>query len=106
VLRSELRLVSKILEAASTARGEMSARRLHAPGPRLDHLDGDRLGMAALHLRDAGTHRVAREPGPHEHHEPVEPRDPVPAVGERVDPELELLVALHRRSHGYWSTVT
>ena len=38
-------------------------------------------------------------PAPDEDDEAVEARDPVPAVGERVDPELELLVALHRRSH-------
>ena len=39
------------------------------------------------------------KPGAHEDDEPVEPRDAVPAEGERVDLELELLVALHRRSH-------
>ena len=62
--------------------------------------------VAAVRGGNARPDGVARKPCPDEHDEPVEPRDPVPAVGQRVDMELELLVALHRRSHGYRSAVT
>ena len=63
------------------------------------HFGRDRFGMATLHLRHAGAHGVAGKAGAHEHDEAVEARDAVPAKGERVDLELELLVPLHRRRH-------
>ena len=99
VLRRELRLVGEILEAAAAAGRVVRARRLDPLRARLEHLGRDRLGVAALHLRHARAHGVARQPGAHEDDEAVEARDAVPAEGERVDLELELLVPLHRRGH-------
>jgi hypothetical protein len=64
-----------------------------------EHLGRDRLGMTALHFRDAGAHNVTRKTGAHEDDEPVQPRDTIAAEGERVDLELELLVALNGRRH-------
>src|SRR5581483_3401498 len=66
-------------------------------GPRLDDLGRDRFRVTALHLRDPRADAVAWEPAADEDDEPVEPRDAVPAVRERVDPELDLLVACDRR---------
>ena len=77
----------------------MGARRLDPLRARLEHLGRDGLGVAALHLRHAGAHPVAGQAGPHEDDEAVQARDAVPAEGERVDLELELLVPLHRRGH-------
>ncbi len=59
-------------------------------GPGLEHLGRERLGVAALDLRDPRAHAVAREATPHEDDEAVEPRDAVAAERERVDVELEL----------------
>ena len=56
--------------------------------------------MAALHLRHARAHRVAGQAAADEDDEPVQPRDAVAAVRERVDVELELLVPGHGRRHG------
>ena len=94
MLRVELRLVGEILEAAAAARGVVRARRVDALRPGRDDLGGDRLGVAALHLRHAGAHGVAGQAAPDEDDEAVEPRDAVAAEGERVDRELELLVPL------------
>ena len=69
----------------------MRARRLDPVGARRQHLECGRLGEAALHLRHAGADGVARQPAAHEDDEPVQARDAVAAVGERVDVELELL---------------
>ena len=99
LLLRELRLVREILEAAAAAGGKVSARRLDALGPRPEHLGRERLGMAALDLRDPRAHAVAGEPSPHEDDEAVEPRDAVAAERERVDVELELLSLRHRRGH-------
>ena len=43
--------------------------------------------------------RSPGKPAPDEDDEAVQARDAVPAVGERVDLELDLLVQLHRRGH-------
>src|SRR5262245_35814883 len=91
-LRLDLRLVREVLEAAAPAGRIVGARRIDALGPRLQHLGRERLGVAALHLRHARAHGVARQAAPHEDDEAVQPRDAVPAVRERVDRELELLV--------------
>ena len=99
LLRLDLGLVSKILETAAAAGRVMGARRLDALGARLDNLDGERLGMAPLDLRDASAHRVAGESAPDEDDEAVQPRDAVAAVGERVDVELEFLILRNRRGH-------
>jgi hypothetical protein len=88
----ELPLVRKILEAAAAARRIVHAGSLDAVGARLEHFDGDRLRVASLHLGDARSNGVAREAAPDEDDEAVQPRNAVTAVGERIDPELELLV--------------
>ena len=99
-LRRELRLVGEVLEAAAAAGRVMGARSLDALGARLDDFDCERLGMAALDLRDPCPHRVARQAAANEDDEAVQPRDAVAAVRERVDPDVDLLVDLHRRGHG------
>ena len=70
----------------------MRARRLDPLRAGLEHVDRERLGVAALDLRHARADAVARQPAPDEDDESVQPRDAVPAVGERVDLELDLLV--------------
>ena len=67
--------------------------------PGLEHVHGERLRVVPLHLGHAGADEVAGQPAPDEEDEAVEPRDPVPAVGERVDAELELLVERDGRGH-------
>jgi len=52
-----------------------------APAGR-DDLGRDRLGVPALHLRDARLHRVTRKAATHEDDEAVQARDTVPAEGE------------------------
>ncbi len=99
LLGRELGVVGEVLEAAAAAGRVVGARSLDALRPGLEHLGRDRLGVTPLHLGHARPDPVARKAGAHEDDEPVEPRDPVAAECERVDPELELLVALHRRSH-------
>ena len=99
VLRGGLGLVRQVLEATAAARRVVGAGRLHARGARLDDLRGERLGVIALHLRDPRANRVARKPPAHEDDEAVQPRDAVAAVGERLDPKLELLVDLDGRGH-------
>ena len=105
VLGRDLCFVPKILEPTAPTGRVVRARRLDTLRPRLEHLRHERLRVAALDLRHAGPHRVTRQATPDEHDEPVQPRDPVAAVGERVDRELELLVLGHRRGHapeGSW----
>ena len=68
-------------------------------GPGSSDLQRQRLGVVPLHFRHARAHRVAREAAADEDDEPVEARDAVPAVGERVDRELELLVPLDGGGH-------
>ena len=87
----ELRLVGEILEAAAAASRVVGAGSLDARGALLDDLDRHRLGVAPLHLGDAGAHEVARERAVDEDDEAVQARDATPAVRERVDPELDLL---------------
>ena len=99
MLLLELRVVREILEAAAAAGGEVHAGRLDALRPRPEHLGRERLGMVALDLGDARPNTVARQPAPHEDDEAVKPRDPVAAVRERIDVELELLPLRHRRGH-------
>ena len=55
--------------------------------------------MVPLHLCDAGSHDIAGESSAHEDDESVQARDAVAAVGERLDPEVELLVLANRRGH-------
>ena len=97
LLRLDLRLVGEILEAAAAAGGEVGARRLDPVRRRLEHVDGERLGVAALHLRHARADAVARQPAADEDDEAVQARDAVAAVGERLDVELELLVLVRAR---------
>ena len=99
VLRVELRRVVEILEAAAAAGGVVGARRVDAVRPGGEHLGDDRLGVAALRLRHARLHPVAREAAAHEDDEAVEARDAVPAEGEGVDRQLELLASLDGDGH-------
>ena len=99
LLLRELRAVLEILEAAAAALGEVRARRLDALRPRPHDLGGERLCVRALHLRHARAHAIARQAAAHEDDEPVEARDAVAAVRERLDVELELLILRHRRGH-------
>ena len=77
----------------------MRTRCVDAARRRLDDIDGERLREAALHLRHPRTDAVAREPAADEDDEPVEARDAVAAVGERVDLKLDFVVHLHRGGH-------
>ena len=95
----DLRLVREILEAAAAAGGVVRAGRLDPCRAGNEHLGRDRLGVPALHFRDARPDRVARETAPHEDDEAVQARDAVAAECERVDRELELLVSLDGGSH-------
>ena len=99
LLGRDLSRVVEILEAAAAARRVVVARCLHPLRARLEHLDRESLRVAPLHLRDPRANLVPRQPPTHEHHEPVHPCDAVPAVGERLDLELELVVPGNRRGH-------
>ena len=77
----------------------MLAGRVDALGAGLEDVDGEGLRVAPLDLRDARANGVARQPAADEDHEPVQPRDAVAAVGERVDPELDLIVDADGSSH-------
>src|ERR671931_128913 len=57
-----------------------------------------------LHLRDPGAYAVAREAAAHEDDEAVQARDPVAAVRERLDVELDLVVLRDRRGHAWQGT--
>ena len=83
----------------------MRAGSLDPIGAADEHLGRDRLGVPALHLGDACTDDIPGKPGAHEHDEAVDAPDPVPAEGERVDVELDLLVATKRNGH-YTTTLT
>ena len=56
----------------------MGARRLDAVLRRLEHVDGERLGEAALHLRHPGPDAVAGQPAADEDDEPVQRATPLP----------------------------
>jgi len=75
--------------------GVVGARR-HAVRRGLDDLDRARLGVGALGLPDHGADAVAGHGSGHEDHVAVVARDAVPAVGERVDRQLELVAARRR----------
>ena len=98
-LRLELALVGVVLEAAAAAGAEVRARRHDPVGAGREDLERGRLGEAALHLGDAGAHRVAGQAAADEDDEAVQARDAVAAVGERVDVELELLTVADRGGH-------
>ena len=99
LLRRGLGVVGEILEAASTAHAEVPARRLDAVRAGLEQRDLRRLREPALHLRRPGAHEISRQPAANEDDEAVEAANAVPSVGERVDPDLDLLALAHRRSH-------
>ena len=65
----------------------------------LHDVDGERLRMVPLHLRHACANDVAWEPAADEEDKAVQPRHAVAAVGERLDPEVELLVLPDGRGH-------
>jgi hypothetical protein len=76
------------------------AGRLDTLRGRLEHIGHERLREAALHLRHAGAHAVARQPAPDEDDEAVQPGDAVAPVGDGIDLELDLVVLAHRGGHG------
>ena len=91
LLRLDLARVGEVLEPAAAADTEMPTRRVDPIGTGLEHGCLDRLGESTLDLRRASAHEIARETSAHEHDEAVEPPDSVASVGERVDPNLDLL---------------
>src|SRR5262249_55078072 len=97
------RLVRQVLETAAAAGRVVRAGRVDPHRPGFEHVDGQRLGVVSLHLRHPRAHEVAREPSSDEDDEAVQPCDTVPAEGERVDTELELLVERDGCGHGYAS---
>ena len=97
--RLALHFVGEILETAAAAGAEVGAGRLDAARAGLQHLDRLGLGVAALHLGDAGTDEIAGKPAADEEDEALQPRDAVAAKGERLDPELELLFFRDGRGH-------
>ena len=101
-LRLELRLVSEVLEPATAAHRVVLARRVDPRRAGLDDLERLRLRVVSLHLRHAGADDVSRQAVADEDDEAVQARDPVAAVGQRLDPEVELVVPANRRGHA-WS---
>jgi hypothetical protein len=77
----------------------VDAGRLHARSAGLDDGDGDGLGVAPLHLRDPRADDVAGKRAVHEDDEAVQTADAAAAVGERVDPDVDLLVRLDGGGH-------
>jgi iron complex transport system substrate-binding protein len=75
------------------------ARRIDPKRARLEHIDGQRLSVPALDLRDPGPNLVSREPPSDEDHEPVQPGNAVAAERERLDGELDQLISCDRRGH-------
>ena len=99
LLGRDLRLVGEILETAAAAGGIVDAGRLDPLRPLPDDLDRQRLGVVPLHVRHTRAHRVPGQSAADEDDEPVQAGDAVPAVGERVDLELELLIFAHGGGH-------
>jgi hypothetical protein len=99
LLRLDLYGVVEVLEAAAAAGRVVLARSDDPVRARRQHLGRECLGEAALDLCHTRAHPVARQPAPHEDDEPIVARDAVPAVGERLDVELELLVSGNGRGH-------
>ena len=99
VLRRDLGVVGEILEPAAAAGRVVRTRRVDTLRPGSDDLGGERLGMTALNLRHARLDGVSRQAAADEDDEPVQASDAVPAVRERLDRELELLVTLNGGSH-------
>ena len=99
LLLLDLHLVREILKATPAANAEMPAWRVDACRARFDELGDDALGESALHLGDPRAHIVTGHAAPDEDDEPVMACYPAPAVGERVDSELELLSLANWRSH-------
>ena len=92
--------VVEVLPRAATADAEVRAARLHPAGAGLQELDRAGLGVAALQLRDARPHAVARKRTRDEDHQLAVPGDAAAAVGEGVDGEVDLLTAMKGDGHG------
>jgi hypothetical protein len=75
------------------------ARRLDPQRAGLEHFDRKSFRVPALNLRHPRANPVARQSSAHEDDEAVEPGDAVAAEGERLDRELELLIAHDRCGH-------
>ena len=96
---ASLSLVREILETTASTNAEVRAGRLDADGARLQHPSAVGLGKAAFHLRHPRADAVAGQATANEDDEAVQASDAVPAVGERVDLELELLPLPNGRGH-------
>jgi hypothetical protein len=86
VLDGELALVGQDLPRRARVIGEGR----DALGARLQHLERAGLGVGALALRDDRAHAIARDRARDEDDVALQPRDPVAAVGERVDLQVKL----------------
>ena len=104
LLRVELSLVGEVLEPAAAAGRVVGAWRLDALGARLDDLDSGGFRVAALDLRDSRANGVARQTAADEDDEPVQARDAVAAVGERVNVKLEFLIPGDGSGHAAQAT--
>ena len=98
-LRLELRLVREVLEPAASAGRVVLARRVDPRRSRLDDLERERFRVVALHPGHARADDVAGQPAADEDDEAVQSRNAVPAVRERLDPEVELVVRSNGRGH-------
>ena len=100
LLRRGLGFVGQVLEAAPAAGGVVGARRVDSVCARLEHLRRERLGVVSLHLRHTRANPVAGQAATNEDDEAVQAGDTVPAVRQRIDGELELLILGDGRGHG------
>ena len=91
VLVPQLLGVVEVLPGTAAADAEVGAARLDPPRPRLEQLDRVGLGIPALELRHPRADAVARKPSGDEHDQLAVPGDAAAAVGQPVDPELDLL---------------
>jgi hypothetical protein len=91
LLLGQLHLVREVLEAAAAADAEVPTGSVHAMRAALENLRHAPLREPAFDLAHPRPHAVAGNGSAHEDDEPVDAADAVPAVGERVDSELELL---------------
>ena len=100
LLRRELGLVRVVLEPAAATGRKVVARRLDPLGARLEHVDDPPFGVALPHLPDPRAHEIARQAAADEDDVAVHARDAVSSVGERVDPELDLVTRGDGSGHG------